>query len=318
MRVTVETSPSLALVKYWGKSEKGINIAATSSLAVSLGDLRTTTTLKDGVEADRVTVNGSEQPLERCAPLLDEFRRRTGNRAPVEIESHNSFPTSAGIASSSSGFAAVALGLDSLFGSDLPRAEISEVARFGSGSACRAVYGGFTSWRAGAEHAEMLYGADHWPDLQIVVGVVESGSKATSSRDGMSRVRETSPYYRDWVNLSGPLFASGCEALAGRDIEALGIAMRRSYLSMFATMLAATPPLLYWRPESLWLITLCESLRADGIGVWETMDAGPQVKMITTSRFVDQVCEAIELANPDIQIIETQPGGEPIIGSPED
>lgn len=317
MKVTVETSPSLALVKYWGKLEQGVNIPATSSLAVTLDGLRTTTTVADGATADRVLVNGTEQPIDRYTPILTEFRRRTGMSDAVEINSHNNFPTAAGIASSSSGLAALALGLDALFGTNLSPVDLSSLARFGSGSGCRAVYGGFTTWRAGAEHAERIFGADHWPELRILVVVVHSDAKGVSSRDGMIRTQATSPYYDNWVDLSPALFETACSALADRDLSILGQAMRHSYLSMFASMFAASPPLLYWRPESVSLIHLCQRLREEGVAVWETMDAGPQVKMFTTSRFVGQLRQAIEDLLPGVAIIEARTGGEPSIGSPE-
>lgn len=300
-------------MKYWGKIDGGVNLPATSSLAVTLDTLRTTTTVTTGVDQDHVTVDGFRQPIERFAPMLQAYRNRTNVVEPVDVRSNNSFPTAAGIASSSSGFAAIALGMDAVFETALPRSELSRIARIGSGSACRAVYGGFTTWKAGAEEAEPLLPADHWPELRILVVVMKAGPKHVTSRNGMNHTRATSPYYGSWVDLSPSLFQSACTALADRDIAALGEAMRASYLSMFASMFAARPPLLYWAPESVSLIVACETLRRQGIEVWETMDAGPQVKLLTTAQFSDQVRAAVAEAVPASRTIASAPGGEPSI-----
>ena len=178
--VRVETSPSLALVKYWGKLDGGVNLPATSSLAVTLDNLRTTTTVSRSMDRDGVTVGGIEESIKRFAPMLAAFRGRTGAAGPVEVNSSNSFPTASGIASSSSGFAAIELGLDALFETRLTGPELSQIARIGSGSACRSVFGGFTTWKVGAEQSELLKPADHWPELRILVVVVKAGPKPVS------------------------------------------------------------------------------------------------------------------------------------------
>lgn len=313
MTVTSYASPSLALIKYWGKQPGGVNLPATSSLAVTLDGLRTTTRLElqpDG-SGDEVVLGGRPQPAQTFSPVIDVVRGRAGSSARVRAESENSFPTAAGIASSSSGFAALALGLDALFGTSLDRRELSAVARLGSGSASRAVYGGFTTWRRGADYAEQVYPADHWPELRVIVVVLRTGAKPVSSRNGMNRTSETSPVYASWLEESEPLFDRGLAALRGRDLEALGTAMRESYLLMFASMLAARPPVLYWQPETVAVIHEAASMRADGLQVWETMDAGPQVKLLTTADRAAEVRERITAVVPGADLIVACPGGDP-------
>ncbi|MFW5741664.1 MAG: diphosphomevalonate decarboxylase [Spirochaetota bacterium] len=313
MTVTASASPSLALVKYWGKHRGGVNLPATSSLAMTLDGLRTTTRLelRPHAAVDEVVLGGRNQSPGGYSPMIDLVRARAGSAARVRAESENSFPTAAGIASSSSGFAALALGLDALFETSFDRRELSSLARLGSGSACRAVYGGFTTWLRGTEHAEPVFAADHWPELRVVVVVVRAAAKPVSSRSGMNRTSGTSPVYRAWLDESQALFERGLAALEARDLEALGTAMRESYLLMYASMLAARPPVLYWQPDSVAVIHEAESMRADGLPVWETMDAGPQVKLLTTDDRVAEVSERITAVVPRSDLIVAGPGGEP-------
>ena len=311
MKAVASASPSLALVKYWGKLDEGVNLPATPSLAVTLDGLRTTTTVTASERGDEVFIAGAPQPIDAFTPVIDSFRARAGSSASVRVESANTFPTAAGIASSSSGFAALTLALNAFYRTDLAPAELSATARMGSGSASRAVFGGFTVWRAGAESAERLLPADHWPDLRIIVVLIHTGSKPVSSRAGMRRTARTSPIYARWCEESPALYSRAVDALRRRDAEALGTAMRESYLFMFSTMFTTRPPVIYWLPESLAVIHAAQSMRDAGTPIWETMDAGPQVKLLTTSAHVDAVRAAVTRAVPRARILVTSPGGEP-------
>lgn len=287
-------SPSLALTKYWGKAAGGPNIPATSSLAVTLRDLSTITRVQRSTGEDTVIVDGAPQEPLRFTPLFDAMRAEAGVSERFLVESTNSFPTAAGLASSSSGVAALVCALDALLGTALPGWKLSRIARAGSGSGARAVYGGFTVLPARGTEAEQLYPASHWSELRVVVAVLERGRKAMSSREAMERTRRSSPYFGPWMDDAEEVTREAREALARRDIERLGHAMRLSYLRMFATMFAADPPVVYWQPASLTALRTCESLRRDGVPAFETMDAGPQVKVLTTEDHVGTVRDALE------------------------
>lgn len=320
--VTARAHPSLALVKYWGKRDGGINIPAVPSVAVTLDTLETTTTvgLSWDAEKDGVLVNGSEEDPNRYTHLFNAIRAIADGgdrRYPKFIaESSNNFPTSAGLASSASGYAALAAAswaavnrtshrsatyrantrrtatVDStsertdlpdvrLPHQELPLPELSRIARLGSGSAARSVFGGFTLWEVGAEAAHSLYDASWWPELRILVVPITTGSKAVSSREAMERTRHTSPYFDAWVT-DGPVLAErAVEALRQKDLELLGETVRLSYLRMFATMFGADPPITYWLPGSVAVQNLAAELRSQSIPAWETMDAGPQIKILT-------------------------------------
>lgn len=293
-RVTCTASPSLALTKYWGKRGGGVNIPATSSLAVTLGALTTKTQIRFADGADQLLIDGRPQPEDRFRPVLDALRAETGRSEHFLAESENDFPTAAGLASSSSGVAALVCGAGALLGVELPPWKLSRIARLGSGSAARAVFGGFTVFPAGGTEARELYPPEHWPELRVAAVVLETNEKPMSSREAMERVRRSSPYFDSWIADAEELFDEAREAVAARDIERLGEVSRLSYLRMFATMFSANPPVLYWRPAGLEIIHTAEALRRDGIPVYETMDAGPQVKLITTEEHVEAVRAAVE------------------------
>jgi len=314
--VRVRTSPSLALVKYWGNKPGGRNLPATTSLAVTLAGLDTRTLVRVAApgEGDAVQVGGELQDAARYAPFFDEARRLFHSPLHFAASSENSFPSAAGLASSSSGFAALALGCAALSGlAEGPRANAlaSDLARLGSASAARAVYGGFTLLPAGASRAEPLEGPAYWPDFRVVVALATREKKRDSSRGAMELTRTSSPYYAPWVRDARKVSREALAAFRDRDAQKLGELMRLSYLRMHASALAAEPPVLYWLPDSVALIKACAALRARGIGAWETMDAGPQVKVFCLDPELAAVEAALREAAPGCELIVTRPGPGP-------
>src|SRR5207249_4379553 len=128
---------------------------------------------------------------------------------------------------------------------------LSALARRGSGSAARSIFGGFVEWYRGERadgvdsFAEPLAAIDHW-DLRTVVAVTSTAPKAVSSRDGMLRTA-ASPFYPAWVAGAEADLAEARAAIRARDIEALGLVAEHSALKMHAAALAARPPPGYWR-----------------------------------------------------------------------
>lgn len=300
--------PSLALIKYWGKKSASENTPATGSLAVTLAGLESRTKVAFD-DRDSVLVNGEEQPASRFTPFLDSLRSELGlGDQGIAVSSRNNFPTAAGLASSSSGFAALAGAVAALAGRDEPPARLSALARLGSGSATRPVYGGFTVFDAGARAAEPERDETFWPDFRVILCVVREAAKATSSRAGMESSRQTSPYYGPWVESSPALLAQAREALGDRDWNRLGPLIRQSYLRMFGTMFSAEPPLIYWQPESLGLIQALEALRREGFTAWETMDAGPQVKVFCPAAEAEALTAELDRRVPGLRFLTAAPG----------
>jgi len=300
--------PSLALIKYWGKQNAADNTPATGSLALTLAGLESRTSARFD-DRDSVTVNGVDQPLGRFTAFLDGLRADLGLEGRgLAVESTNNFPTAAGLASSSSGFAALAGAVAALAGAEVAPARLSALARRGSGSATRPVYGGFTVFDAGALAAEPEQDEALWPDFRVVLCVVRETAKATSSRAGMESSRLTSPYYDAWVASSPALLAEARAALAARSWDRLGPLVRQSYLRMFGTMFSAEPPLIYWQPESLALIQHLQTLRQEGFTAYETMDAGPQVKVFCPAGQAEALVAELDRRVPGLRFLTAGPG----------
>jgi len=319
--VLCRAHPSLALIKYWGKSDSRRNLPATPSLAVTLAGVHTETRVRPAT-VDCVVLDGAEQPRERYAPFFEALRRRLRTDLRFHAESRNSFPTAAGLASSSSGFAALAAACVRAAGGQLAAQELSALARIGSASAARSLFGGFTLLPAGARAARQLFPEQHWPELRVLVAVVGAQAKPLSSRQAMEATRRSSPFYRAWLASAGSLLAEAIEALQRRDLERMGGLARLSYSRMHAALLASEPPLLYWLPATVTLVRECAELRRRGLGAWETIDAGPQVKVLCLAAEAAQIAaalqEAVGAAKPACgeqpaggRILECRPGPAP-------
>jgi diphosphomevalonate decarboxylase len=304
----VKSSPSLALIKYWGKQQVGENIPATSSLAITLKHLVTLTKITSNSTQDHVTIDNASDDSEKMKRYLVFLKSRLQINGTFSIESKNSFPKASGLASSASGYAALATGFAALSKKEVSRQHVSALAQAGSGSAARSIFGGFTVMRAGKDHAEALYDSEYWPELRIIICMVTKKEKEQSSGAAMNAVRESSVFYKSWLDSSEKTFNQGIDALKHRDLEALGGAMQLSYKRMFGTMLGANPPILYWLPQSVELMRLCSSLRRQGIGAWETMDAGPQVKILCQNSQLPVILAQVNSLLGRDQIIITEPG----------
>lgn len=270
MKATAQAHANIALVKYWGKRDDARLLPQAPSLSVALDKLLTTTTVELGAAEDSFELDGRREDPARARALLDA----AGIRAKARIVSRNAFPTAAGLASSASGFAALALAASAAAGQDRPAAELSALARLGSGSATRSVPGGWAVWDG--ESARQVFPPSHW-DLRFCIAVCAAGPKQVGSRDGMRTTRDTSPYHAAWIEQCGRDLPQALALLERRDLRGLGALAERNALRMHADALAADPPLLYWQPATVGCLLALRELRAGGVSAWATIDAGPHV-----------------------------------------
>jgi diphosphomevalonate decarboxylase len=312
--VTAWAGVNIALVKYWGKAPargpEDRNLPAVPSLSMTLDGLGTETTARFAPElaADRITLDGAvldAAATARARPVLDRVRELGELAAPFEVVSTNRVPTGAGLASSASGMAALAAATARLAGLDLTPGALSAIARLGSGSASRSVFEGFAAWEG--REARAVAPQDHW-DVRLVVAVVDAGPKDTSSREGMVRTTQTSPYHAGWVTQSRALFDEGLSALLERDLARLTEVMEVSALRMHADAMAARPPVLYWRATSLAVIEAVAALRRAGVVCGWTMDAGPNVKVLTGGDDAARVEAALGAVPGVTRVLSCGPG----------
>ena len=304
-------SPSLALTKYWGKADWTLNLPATPSVAVTLGGLYSETSVELWHREDEVSINGEKQDTDRYRIFFDSFRERFSIHDHFKAKSRNTFPTAAGIASSSSGFAALTCAAAGAAKIEAGAAELSAAARIGSASAARSIFPGFVFLDTAAEHAEMIAGADHWPDFAVLIVIVKKKEKGLSSRKAMEITERSSPYYQAWLSDSRKLSREALEADRNRDMEKLGSCARFSAYRMHATLIAANPVSYYFLPETIAVRNTCRVVREEGIGAWETMDAGPQVKIICQKADGDRISERIKVILPQAEMFFSSPGRGP-------
>jgi diphosphomevalonate decarboxylase len=291
--VTARAGTNIALVKYWGKRDLALNLPAAGSLSLTLASLGTTTRVRfapegDSGGGDRVLLDGSPaEPgfAQRVCRFLDLVRVAAKLELPAEVRTSNSVPTAAGLASSASGFAALCLAATRAAGLDLPPAALSALARRGSGSAARSIFGGFVEMARGERLdgndavARPLASADVW-DVRLVVVLTASGRKPMGSTLAMEHTARTSPYYPAWIASVDSDLAEARAAVLAHDLDRLGAVAERSALRMHASMLGADPPLLYWNPATIAAMQAVVEARRTGLRAYFTVDAGPHVKVL--------------------------------------
>lgn len=309
---TAVAHANIALAKYWGKSDEARNLPAVPSLSLTLEALRTRTTVAfdPALSDDEVSLDGratKEKERRRIVALLDQVRAQASITTKARVESANSFPTAAGLASSASGFAALALASSAAAGLSTSPADLSAMARQASVSAARSLYGGWAVLAAHAERAEPLAPGAHFP-LSMVIALTRAGEKSVGSTEGMIRTAKTSPYYSGWVGHAPRLFERIRQSVLDRDLASLGPAVEASALAMHASMFAADPPIVYFSPVTIAVMERVRELRASGIPAFFTMDAGPHVKVVTDPARAEEVAAALGAVPGVLQIIRTSPG----------
>ena len=318
-RVKAKAHSNIALIKYWGKRDESLILPHNSSLSLTLDKFYTITETEFiGGESDIFILDGEEEKgeeLKKISNFIDIFRNLAKSRKRVKVQSKNYFPTAAGLASSASGYACLAGCLNRLFGLNYSLEDLSKLARKGSGSATRSVYGGLVEWQKGEDDdsskAARIDKAD-W-DIGMLAIIVDPRKKHTSSRIGMSQTVKTCPFYPAWVESAKEDLAKMKVAIKNRDLIQIGQIAEFSALKMHATMMATDPSIIYLQDISLRIIERIKELRSNGILAYFTIDAGPNIKVITDSVNQEKVKEALkDIISPD-RMIYSKSGPDLII-----
>ncbi|WP_019376966.1 diphosphomevalonate decarboxylase [Virgibacillus halodenitrificans] len=290
MKATAKAHTNIALIKYWGKRNEEIILPTNNSLSLTLDGFYTETTvaLHEDYTEDHFILDGQPvvgEQYKRVTTFLDLIRKLAGKNIYADVRSINNVPTAAGFASSASGFAALAAAGTKAMGIQLSEQELSRLTRQGSGSACRSIYGGFAEWRMGKEndgsdsYAVPIAPVEHW-DLRVAAVILSSTMKKVSSREGMKRTVESSPFFDGWVNSIPKDLEEIKEGIKARDMEKVGSIAEANCLRMHATTLGANPPFTYWHDTTLTVMQTVKQLREQGIPAYFTIDAGPNVKVL--------------------------------------
>jgi diphosphomevalonate decarboxylase len=305
--------PNIALVKYWGKQPGRDNVPATPSLSITLDSLwtRTRVEFSEAHGQDRLTINGESDRAQqqRVSRWLADFRRATGASLYANVESKNNFPTSAGLASSASGFAALVTATCAALNLNLSTDDRCRMARRGSASAARSVLGGFVEMDITEcdPTARSVLNESDWP-LRVLVVVTSTARKQTGSTEGMARSAATSDFYCSWTDSARLDFTTARQAVMERDFQRLADVSEANCLKMHGVMLSTKPALVYWNGTTVEIIHCVRELRSQGMPVFFTIDAGPQVKVVTLPGHSDELQQAIATVPGVIEIIPSTLG----------
>lgn len=313
---TAQANPNLAFIKYWGNRDNILRLPSNGSLSMNLDGLytRTTVSFQPSLPFDELIINGHEttgKGLDRISYLLDIIRGMADIHDRAEVISENNFPSGAGIASSASAFAALALAGSRAAGLKLDEKELSRLARRGSGSAARSVPGGFIEWRAGANDEDSfafsIAPPDHW-DLVDCIAIVTTAHKKTGSTEGHS-VAWTSPLQAARV-ADAPRRLEICrKAILEHDFNAFASIVEHDSDMMHAVMMTSTPSLHYWKPETIRVMHAVREWRNEGIHVCYTIDAGANVHVLCLESEAHTIDKRLREAEGVRDVLVARAGG---------
>ncbi|MBM3129568.1 MAG: diphosphomevalonate decarboxylase [Chloroflexi bacterium] len=318
---TAVSCSNIAFIKYWGNRDAARRIPLNNSISMNLDHATTTTTVafEDARDDDHIVIGGAlanAAQRARVVAHLDRVRALAQIESRARVQSQNNFPMGAGIASSASAFAALSLAATRAAGLELPERELSILARQGSGSACRSIPGGFVEWLAGTEsansYAVSIAPPTFW-ELRDVIAIVSTAEKKIGSTDG-HRAASSSHFLAERVNALSARLARVRRALFAHDLAALGAAIEEDAIELHLIAMTSAPPIFYWSPEMVRVIEAARAWRADGLGVYFTLDAGPNVHLICESKDADQVAARAREISDVRQVIVNAPGGAARLG----
>lgn len=298
---------NIALCKYWGKRNPDINLPVTDSLSIALPDKGALTSLSlyEG-DRDEVLLNGkvldaNSEFVKRIKQFLDLFRAENAWHLRVDIKME--IPVAAGLASSAAGFASLVCAMNDLFSWRLPLKDLSILARLGSGSAARSLWSGFVEWHAGLQPDGMDCFAEpiltQWPALRVGILTMSNAEKPISSREAMQRTVNSSVLYASWPKKVSLDLAILKQAIKVKNFSLLGGTAESNALTMHATMLSSWPPVCYYLPETIAAMHKIWKLREQGLSLYFTQDAGPNLKLL----FLDSDTETVKNEFPEVEVI---------------
>lgn len=316
LKATAIANPNIALIKYWGNRDQVLRLPSNSSLSMNLDGFTTTTSVEFDPALDNdVVMLGSNfitgPGRDRVSRLLDRVRQIAGLSARAVVESRNNFPSGAGLASSASGFAALAVAASAAAGLQLPEAELSRLARTGSGSACRSVPGGFVEWPLGGDdqssYAHSIAPAAHW-DLRDAVAIIDISHKLVGSSEGHA-LADTSPLQATRVATAPDRLEQARSAVLNRDFAALAEVVELDSLMMHAVMMTSQPVLMYWQPATIAVVQAVSQWRKAGLPACTTIDAGPNVHILCPAEAVHEVVRRVQAIPGVRKVLTARPGG---------
>lgn len=313
---TAQASPNIAFIKYWGNRDNILRLPVNGSISMNLDGLttRTIVSFQPSLPFDELIINGHEvmgKGLERVSYILDIIRGMSNIADRAEVITENNFPSGAGIASSASAFAALALAGSRAAGLNLSEPELSRLARRGSGSASRSIPGGFVEWQMGEDdedsYAFSIAEPDYWK-LVDCIAIVSASHKKTGSTEGHV-LASTSPLQAARV-ADTPRRLDLCrKAILERDFNSFASIVELDSGMMHAVMMTSNPALHYWKPASLSVMNAVRQWRGEGLPACYTVDAGPNVHVICPESEAHLVDKRLREINGVMDVLVGRVGG---------
>jgi diphosphomevalonate decarboxylase len=313
---TAQANPNIAFIKYWGNRDIILRLPMNGSISMNLDGLTTQTTVRfeSSLKSDKLTINGhgvTGPGLDRVSYILDIIRGMAIITDRAEVVTENNFPSGAGIASSASAFAALALAGSKAAGLNLSEPELSCLARRGSGSASRSIPSGFVEWQSGTtdedSYAFSIAQPDHWK-LVDCIAIVSALHKKTGSTEGHA-IAPTSPLQEARV-ADAPRRLEICRnAILNRDFDSFASIVELDSDMMHSVMMTSDPALHYWKPASLQVMDSVRQWRWDGLPVCYTVDAGPNVHVICPESEAHIVEKRLREINGVMDVLVARAGG---------
>jgi diphosphomevalonate decarboxylase len=313
---TAQAHPNIAFIKYWGNRDNTLRLPMNGSISMNLDGLftRTTVSFQHTLPFDELIINGHEVTgagLDRVAYILDIIRGMANIHDHAEVMTENNFPAGAGIASSASAFAALALAGSKAAGLNLSEPELSRLARRGSGSASRSIPSGFVEWQVGTTDSDSIAfsiaAPDHWK-LVDCVAIVSASHKKTGSTEGHS-IAPTSPLQAARV-ADAPRRLEICRnAILNKDFDAFTSIVELDSDMMHSVMMTSTPALHYWKPASIDVMNNVRAWRGEGVPVCYTMDAGANVHVMCLEEDAQTIEKRLREIPGVEKVLVARPGG---------
>lgn len=323
MKATAKANANIALVKYWGKKNKELNIPQNDSISVTLDKLNTTTTVEfhSRYKEDIFILNEKVQgkyKTKKISRHLNIIRQEAKIKEKAKVQSINNFPSSSGLASSSSAFAALSIAAAKAAGLNLDSRKLSTIARKGSGSACRSIYGGFVEWKTeenndNGSFSKQILSPECWQQFRVIVVIVSNKEKTISSRSGMAQTVATSPMYESWLKTIDNDLLLMKHAIQEKNFSLVGKIAEANCLKMHSTMLTTSPPIIYWLPQTIKIIRSILEWREENLEPYFTIDAGPQVKILCLEKDVTELKKRLNQLQIAQKIIVCKQGKEALI-----
>lgn len=301
MKATAIAPSNIAFIKYWGKKDDDLRLPCNDSFSMNIDGSTTTTTVEfsDVLIHDDISFIGesvSDKEISRIVIHLDRIRNLAHKKLFANIVTKNSFPKSTGLASSASGFAALTVAAMQALALPLREKELTILARLGSGSACRSIPDGFVVWHRGetseTSFAESLYPSAYWKLHDIVV-LVSREAKKISTTEGMEGIL-TSPHWRDRMNAIPERMARIKRAFQEKNMKHLGEIIEEDCLDMHHVMQTQSPQLYYWNEGTKNIMKEVSVWRKQGVPVYFTIDAGPNVHLIYEEKQEQDVIKRVK------------------------